>query len=147
MQFLVYLQAHVQCVMYTVQCAACQRWKFCIWNMISQIFWIACQEHISLNVLFYDGLRLLVFLKGENGFLIWLIWNNCFKSFCVTPPSECRLFTKSTFLVIDINSMYNHTPKVGDKLLFLIPKSWNGQREWFFGFLIYIHIGSSSVTF
>ena len=32
------------------------------------------------------------------------------------------MFAKSTFLVIAINSMYKHTPKVGDKHLFLFQK-------------------------
>ena len=44
------------------------------------------------------------------------------KSFCVTPSSECRMSAKSTFLVIDINSMYKHAPQIRDNHWFLIQK-------------------------
>ena len=37
------------------------------------------------------------------------------KSICVSPPPECRISAKSTFLLIDINSLYKHIHKVGDK--------------------------------
>ena len=37
------------------------------------------------------------------------------KSFSITPPSECRMSAKSTFLVIDINYMLKQAPQIGDK--------------------------------
>ena len=37
------------------------------------------------------------------------------KSFCVTPPSGCRMSANSTFLVIDMKSMCKHLPEDGDK--------------------------------
>ena len=36
------------------------------------------------------------------------------KSICATSPSKCRMYAKSTFLVIDMVSLYKHMPKVGD---------------------------------
>ena len=37
------------------------------------------------------------------------------KKKCVTPPSEWRMSTKLTFLVIDMQSLYKQIPKVEDK--------------------------------
>ena len=46
--------------------------------------------------------------------IIWLTPNHFLKSFCVTPPSKCRMPAKLTFLVIYKKSIYKLIPKVGD---------------------------------
>ena len=58
---------------------------------------------------FLGWVETIGFCKREirNLILISPIKKLLFKSFFVTPPS--------TFLVIDINSMYKHTPMIEDK--------------------------------
>ena len=48
------------------------------------------------------------------------------KSFCVHPPSKCRMSAQSTFLVSGINSLYKHVPKIGDRhwLFFKRTSTW-----------------------
>ena len=62
------------------------------------------------------------FWKREmrNKFIFDLRKINLLKSFGITPPSEFKTSAKSMFLVIDISSMYIHTPKVEDKHWLLI---------------------------
>ena len=122
--FLVYLQVHVQCVMYTVQCAVWQKWWFSSWNSMSQIKVLPYKiisKPYSSSVFYSDGLRLYVFTnpKGETKCLIWLILITFFYSFRLTPPFGCKMFAKSTFLVIDMKSMCKHIPKVGGKHWFI----------------------------
>ena len=118
----VQVQVQVQYVVYTVQCAVCSvLLRFKSSNRMSQnkiLPWrLTFRKPIALCIV-QRRFETICFQKTLNKKQHFNL-----TSFCITPPSECRISAKLTFLVIDMKSLYIHMSKVGDDHWFFLFKS------------------------
>ena len=121
------LQVQVKCVVYTVQCIGCKLMLTPTEDLKVErgfvklkIYFIKLLFKSLLPSVFLKRFETIHFRKPKlrNLIKILLIIMKNFKSFSVTPPSGCRRSAKSTFLVIDMKTLYKHIPKVGEENCF-----------------------------